>query len=67
MYTVILSVIVYVSALIQKKSFSKLGETVTYKVRTLLYADILTKNIGWFDLKDNSTGVLTATMSEKTA
>jgi ATP-binding cassette subfamily B (MDR/TAP) protein 1/ATP-binding cassette subfamily B (MDR/TAP) protein 5 len=37
------------------------------KVRALLYVSILQKNIGWFDFKDNGTGILTAAMSSDTS
>lgn len=37
----IVSAIAYFSALIQIKSFRTLGETVTYKIRTLLYLKLL--------------------------
>jgi ABC-type multidrug transport system fused ATPase/permease subunit len=44
-----------------------LGETVTYKIRVILYGSLLSKNIGWFDLKENGTSVLTSSMAEDTA
>ena len=64
-YTLILALIAYVASVIQKKSFSKLGEGVTYKIRCVLYSKILQKHMGWFDLRDNATSVLTATMAEE--
>jgi hypothetical protein len=44
-----------------------LGETVTYKIRVILYGSLLSKNIGWFDLKENGTSVLTSSMAEDTS
>jgi ATP-binding cassette subfamily B (MDR/TAP) protein 1 len=44
-----------------------LGENVTLGVRELLYTNILRKNIGWFDLRENSTGVLSSAMASDTA
>ena len=57
----------YFSVFIQRKSFLKLSENVTFKLRQLLYSNILQKNIGWFDLKENQTGVLTSSMASDTA
>lgn len=37
------------------------------KVREVLYTNILQKNIGWFDERDNAPSVLTSTMSTETA
>jgi ATP-binding cassette subfamily B (MDR/TAP) protein 1 len=37
------------------------------KVRETLYTNILQKNIGWFDDRDNGPSVLTSTMSTETA
>ena len=66
-YTAIIALVAYLAAMVQKKSFSKLGETVTFKIRVLLYRSILQQNIGWFDLKQNATSVLTAAMATDTA
>jgi ABC-type multidrug transport system fused ATPase/permease subunit len=43
-----------------------IGENVTIKIRKQLYQSIITKNIGWFDDKDNAPGVLSATMASDT-
>ena len=45
-------------------AFGAFGRNVTYEIRTLLYARILSKNIGFFDHKDNGTSVLTSAMEE---
>lgn len=66
-YCTVIAVVAYFATLIQKKAFSTLGETVTFKIRTLLYGTILQQNIGWFDLKENGTTVLTTVMAEDTA
>jgi len=44
-------------------SFGVIGENVTLIMRKQLYASILSKNIGWFDHKDNSPGQLSSTMA----
>ena len=48
-------------------AFGTLGKNVTHKIRTLLYSNILQKHIGFFDEKDNGTGILTAAMSQDTS
>lgn len=64
-YTIFIALIAYVATVIQKKSFSKLGEGVTYKIRCILYSKILQKHIGWFDLRENATSILTSSMAEE--
>ena len=69
-YTLLICVVavaVFTSGYIQKKFFCLLGEEVTFEVRKLLYKKILMKNIGWFDLRENSTGILSSTMASDTA
>lgn len=63
-YVAVIAFTVYFSSMIQQKAFSRLNETVTYKIRTMQYSKILEKNIGWFDLKENSTSVLTTSIAE---
>lgn len=43
-----------------------MSENVTLKIRQDLYANILQKNIGWFDLKENGASVLTSIMASET-
>jgi len=57
----------FVATFMQKYCFTLLGENVTLGVRCLLYENILMKNIGWFDLRENSAGVLTSSMASDTA
>lgn len=70
-FWVLMMVIVAVSngvfGYMQTASFGYLGENVTYAVRHLLYGNILQKNIGWFDVKDNSASILTSAMATETA
>lgn len=44
-------------------SFGTISENVTLKMRIDLYTSILAKNIGWFDDKDNTPGILSSTMA----
>lgn len=46
-----------------KYSFGVIGENVTLRIRQQLYGTIIRKNIGFFDVKDNAPGVLSATMA----
>lgn len=48
---------------IQKYLYGLLGNQVTLSMRGTLYDAILSKNIGWFDLRENSVGVLSAAMA----
>jgi ATP-binding cassette, subfamily B (MDR/TAP), member 1 len=56
-----------VSIFFTKYSFGFLGNKVTLKVRELLYINILQKNIGWFDNRDNGPSVLTSILSADAA
>ena len=57
----------FLAVFLQKYCFAMLGENVTLGVRCLLYENILMKNIGWFDLRENSAGVLTSSMAQDTS
>jgi len=46
-----------------KYIFGSMGATLTLKIREVLYINILTKHMGWFDERDNSSGVLTSTLA----
>jgi ATP-binding cassette subfamily B (MDR/TAP) protein 1 len=50
----------------QKIVFGTLGETVTLKIRKNLYSSILSKSIGWFDVKENSPGQLATVLASDT-
>lgn len=52
---------------IRQMSFGTLAESVTLKIRKLLYAKILEKHMGWFDDREHATSVLTTCMAEETA
>ena len=56
-----------IGAFWQQYSFHRLGAGATLKVRELLYEKILQKDIGWFDERDNASGVLTNTMAQDTS
>ena len=51
------------TAFVQKFSFGIVGENITINMRHKLYEAILKKSVGWFDLRDNSAGVLTSVLA----
>ena len=59
----IASLISLCTAFVQKFSFGIVGENITINMRHRLYEAILKKSIGWFDLRDNSAGVLTSVLA----
>eukprot|EP01133_Synstelium_polycarpum_P018363 gene18363-21975_t len=44
-------------------SFTYIGEKLTYLLRRHSFRSIIRQDIGWFDLPENSTGVLTANLA----
>lgn len=62
-----LAVVSSIGAFWQQFSFNRLGAGATLKVRELLYEKILQKDIGWFDQRENASGVLTNTMAQDTS
>lgn len=65
-YSLIMAIVAAVSSLasfLMKFSFGTLGNTVTLKIRNLLYYAILEKNIGFFDDRDHASSVLTSSMA----
>ena len=53
----------FILTFLQISAFGIISENVTIKMRMDLYRSILQKNIGWFDEKDNTPGVLSSTMA----
>lgn len=66
-YTLIMAGVMFVGYIGKSYLFSYLGENVTLKVRQLLYESILEKHIGWFDLQENQSSVLTSAMAQESA
>jgi len=48
-------------------AFGKLGENLTYSVRSMLYLNILEKNIGFHDERDHNASVLSASLGTDSA
>ena len=44
-----------------------MGQNVTLKIREILYMNILMKDIGFFDFRDNNASVLTSAMAQDTS
>ena len=63
LYMFLVSCAAFFTGFSQKFSFGVIGENVTLKIRKFLYTSILQKNIGWFDQKENSPGILSASMA----
>lgn len=53
-----------VGKLLQFVTFQLLGGKVTFSIRIDTYNAILEKNLGWFDLREHSTGILTTALAE---
>ena len=53
----------FLTGFFQKLSFGVIGENVSFKVRQVLYSNIMSKHLGWFDQKENAPGILTSTLS----
>ena len=63
----IMAGISFVAMFTQKYFFNRSSELVTYHMRYSLYDSILSKNIGWFDLRENGVGILSASMASDTS
>ena len=62
-----LAVGIFFAMWVQKYFFQRISVLVTYHMRYTLYDEILNKNIGWFDLRENSVGVLSSAMAQDTS
>jgi ATP-binding cassette subfamily B (MDR/TAP) protein 1 len=62
-----LAVGVFFAMWLQKYFFQLISVKVTYAMRYTLYDEILNKNIGWFDMRENSVGVLSSAMAQDTS
>lgn len=47
--------------------YGVIGQNVTLKIRAVLYNAILMKDIGFFDMRENNSSVLTSTMASDTS
>lgn len=63
LYIFIAGIVSFLATFIYKSSFGIIAENITINIRRKLYGSILQKHIGWFDVKDNSSGVLTTVLA----
>ncbi|CBI19899.3 unnamed protein product, partial [Vitis vinifera] len=56
----ILTIFIY---LLQHYFYTLMGERLTTRIRLLMFSAILSNEIGWFDLDENSTGSLTSKLA----
>ncbi|KAK4803746.1 hypothetical protein SAY86_003563 [Trapa natans] len=49
--------------MLQHFFYTWMGERITARVRRLMFSAILTNEIGWFDMEENSTGSLTSILA----
>lgn len=59
----ILALAAFINGFGSKLSHGVVSEKVTYRVRKILYRNILTKELAWFDEKENAPGILSTTMA----
>ena len=62
-----IGIAVLVGMFLRSICFLIIGENVTIKMRKKLYMEILKKNIGWFDDRENNSSVLTTAMASETS
>lgn len=60
---ILIAVISFLATYTQKVCFGIVSETMTKEIRRELYHSMLRKHIGWYDLRENSLGVLTSILS----
>jgi len=61
--TCLMAVICFVGFSGRSAAFGFIGQNVTLKIRNVLYEAILTKDIGFFDKRENNSSVLTSIMA----
>jgi len=63
LYMFLCAVVCFITNFSSKFSFGVIGENITFNIRQKLYAALLKRNLGWFDLRDNAPGILTSVLS----
>lgn len=59
----LVAVFAFVSGISTKVLFGAIGSNVATLLRKELYQKIMKKHMGWFDLRENSPGYLSATLT----
>lgn len=65
--TVLMGVVCFVGLSTRGACFGFIGQNVTLKIRRLLYYAILEKNIGFFDMRENNSSIITSCMAQDTS
>ena len=65
MWMFIIAILSFATQFIQISIFGITSENMTLRIRKTLYTSILSKNIGWFDDKEHTPGVLSSTMASE--
>lgn len=65
--TVLMGVISFFGLSTRGACFGFIGQNVTLKIRRMLYYAILEKNIGFHDMRENNSSILTSCMAQDTS
>ena len=63
LYILICAIVSYIVVFVGKFSFGVVGENITLRMRHLLYSSIVKKHMGWFDNRDNASGIITSVLA----
>lgn len=63
LYMFFVAIAYFFGTFIVRFSFGVVGENITLNIRNVMYKSILKKAISWFDLKENSSGILTSILA----
>jgi len=60
-----LGVLCFLMSLVQHYNFAVMGEFLTRRIRETMFSKILTFEVGWFDLDQNSSGVVCSRLAKE--
>ncbi|EFA76459.1 ABC transporter B family protein [Heterostelium album PN500] len=63
LWFLLLAAVAGLANFVQICSFTYIGEVLTYHLRYFSFRSIIRQEIGWFDMPQNSTGILTANLA----
>jgi ABC-type multidrug transport system fused ATPase/permease subunit len=64
MWMFFIACIAFICTFSGKHFFSIVGQNITINVRKSLYGSILTKHMGWHDLRQNSSAIMTVLLAK---
>jgi len=64
---VFVAIAIWLGVTLRMIAFGKLGENLTYSIRSIFYLNILEKNIGFHDERDHNASVLSASLGTDSA